>query len=80
MFRYILDPRDFKFLKGSESELTGYQFKTKFLTHKFCPVCGTGLLANGDSSKGTIIAINVRTIADLDLEKLNLKKLNGRAL
>ena len=79
-FRYILDPKDFTFTKGSETELTGYQFNKKFLTHRFCPVCGSGILAKGeDTSKGvTIIVLNVRTISDLDLDKLKLKTMYGR--
>ena len=78
--RYILNPEDFKFIKGSESELTSYQFHTKFLTHMFCPVCGTGIFAQGDSKGMRVIGLNVRTIPDLDLENLKLKKINGRAL
>ena len=81
-FRYILDPKDFTLIKGSETEFTGYQFNKKFLTHNFCPVCGSGIYARGeDTSKGIkIICLNVRTISDLDLDNLKLKKILGRSL
>ncbi|KAF8518782.1 Mss4-like protein [Gautieria morchelliformis] len=79
---YILDPKDFTLIKGSEAELTRYQFNTKFNTHLFCPVCGSGMFTIGeDTSKGIrIIIVNARTISDLDIEKLTLKKVDGRTL
>jgi hypothetical protein len=75
-FRYILDPKDFTLTKGSETELTRYQFHRKFVTHVFCPVCGSGLFAVVGANK--LFGVNVRNISGIDLEKLTLKKNNGR--
>ncbi|KAF8518783.1 Mss4-like protein [Gautieria morchelliformis] len=75
---YIPDPKDFTLLKGSETELTRYQFNKKFLTHVFCTVCGSGLFAMVGDNK--VFGVNVRTLSGIDLEKLTLKKNNGRAL
>lgn len=78
--RYILDPRDFKFLKGEESELAYHQFNKKVIKHLFCPACGSGFMAKANAVLHNIIIVNARGISDLDVEKLTLKKFNGRAL
>ncbi|KAF8531983.1 Mss4-like protein [Gautieria morchelliformis] len=78
---YILNPAtDFKFTKGSEVELTQYQFKRKVVTHMFCPVCGSGILAKVDPRVNNILIVNARAISELDVQKLTLKTVNGRAL
>ena len=70
---------DFTFLKGTEAELTHYQFNKKIVKHMFCPVCGSGLIAKADTSLQNIIIVNARTLSDIDVETLKLKKVDGRA-
>ncbi|KAF8531981.1 Mss4-like protein [Gautieria morchelliformis] len=78
---YIFNPAtDFKFTKGSEAELTQYQFNIKVVTHMFCPVCGSGILAKADARLHNILTVNARAIPELDVQKLTLKAINGRAL
>ena len=61
--------------KGTESELTEYKFNTKMVSHMFCPQCGSAFL----SRRGGLTVINVRAISDLDVDKLTLKKWDGRS-
>ncbi|KAK8080552.1 glutathione-dependent formaldehyde-activating enzyme [Apiospora hydei] len=37
----------FHWVKGDEDDLTDYTFGRMLVTHKFCPTCGTSLLARG---------------------------------
>ena len=62
--------------KGTENELTEYKFKTNTISHMFCPQCGSVFLSRRDG----LTVINARAISDLDVDKLTLKKCDGRSL
>ena len=66
---------DFMFTKGKYEELTRYKFNTGSIMHVFCPVCGCGIFAQGREA----VCINLRAVADVDLDRLTLKKYDGRA-
>jgi hypothetical protein len=67
----------FKVIKGDESELQGYQFAGKNLTHKFCPTCGSGLLAKGASPQ---FGLNVHCIQGLNTWELEKTPFDGAAM
>ncbi|KAI9795081.1 MAG: hypothetical protein M1816_000103 [Peltula sp. TS41687] len=71
---------DVVFEQGQDS-LTGYKFYTNQVEHKFCPTCGTSVCLvpteEMEFLKGKI-AVNIRTLEDVDLEKLKLKKFDGK--
>jgi hypothetical protein len=50
---------DFKVVKGDEGDLTEYKFAGKNLSHKFCPTCGSALMAKGNSPTGLSMGLNV---------------------
>lgn len=77
--RYILNPIDFKLLKGTETELTHYQFNKKVVTHMFCPVCGSAVFSKADARMKNVIVVNARGLLDIDVDKLKLKKVDGRS-
>ncbi|KAF4507637.1 hypothetical protein G6O67_004114 [Ophiocordyceps sinensis] len=64
-------------------ELRSYRFASKTWDHKFCGACGTsvGIDFRGlhPLAAGDIIAINARLLQGVDIDKLNLRPVNGRA-
>ena len=69
----------FELEKGQES-LTEYRFNTKALQHLFCSTCGISPFSTGQMPDGTkTVAINVRCLDGVDLENLNIKKVDGRS-
>jgi hypothetical protein len=65
----------FKFTAGSFEELTGYRFNKKVIQHTFCPTCGMALISQAFGA----VAVNVRTVDGLDLQKLKLRFLDGKS-
>ena len=61
--------------------MTKYSFGQKRVMHSFCPKCGTAIgCKSGDPNFfADNRAINVRTLQGVDLDKLKLRKVNGRA-
>ncbi|KAJ6620790.1 Mss4-like protein, partial [Mycena sp. CBHHK59/15] len=72
---FTLDSK-FKFTKGSEDDLTTYEFGDKKITHRFCSTCGTSI-GPTFSGKGFVV-VNTRTLDNVDLSKLQLKSVNSR--
>ena len=62
--------------EGSIEKLTLYQFHKKIIKHYFCPVCGVMFLTKAFG----VVAVNVRTIDGIDLEKLKLRLYDGEKL
>jgi len=60
---------DMTWTAGGPSKLTDYTFNTRQTHHFFCPTCGTSVFAQ-DERYGMVL--NVRTIDDVDLEKLHM--------
>ncbi|KAF7302276.1 GFA domain-containing protein [Mycena indigotica] len=65
--------QDFKVLKGDfDTTLTGYEFGPKSLSHKFCPNCGTSVLARLNPEKGDVVLVNIRSVQGIDFPSLTI--------
>ncbi|KAJ6512122.1 Mss4-like protein [Mycena vitilis] len=62
---------------GSADDLTLYAFGSKNVSHRFCSTCGTSI-GPAFPSRGFVV-INTRTIDDIDLKRLQLHPVDGRA-
>jgi len=61
-------PGEFTVVKGDENTtLKSYEFAKRTLAFKFCPTCGTSVLARGPDRK---FGINIRALADVDFDPL----------
>jgi|SRR5690349_18629057 len=71
---------DFK-LDSGEDQLELYQFAQKHIDHLFCRSCGIKSFARGTSKDGSkMIAINVRCLADVDIDALPVMKYDGASV
>ena len=69
----------FKLLSGEES-LKNYQFNKKVISHPFCTNCGIQAFGKGAAPDGTkMVAINLKTIDDINLSKIHIKDYDGRS-
>ena len=55
----------FKLLQG-ESSLTDYLFNKHAVHHLFCKTCGIKPFARGTGPHGPMVAVNLRTLDDID--------------
>jgi len=67
-------------LKSGESELTDYQFNKHNIHHTFCRTCGVTSFARGTFKDKKMVAINVRTLDDFDLDAVKVKVFDGKSL
>jgi len=68
---------NFKLTKGEEA-LKSYLFNSHKIEHQFCETCGTEAFARGKGPDGTEMrAINLRCVPAIDLEELELQKVDG---
>ncbi len=72
-------PRDTLTLKTPESDVGTYTFNKHAIQHHFCISCGIAPYGEGvDPRSGAkMAAINVRCLPDVDLDTLNIKKVDG---
>ena len=61
----FVSPDKFKLEQGQD-HLTDYQFNKHVVHHTFCKTCGIKPFANGQGPKGPMVAINLRTLEDVD--------------
>jgi hypothetical protein len=67
-------------LTAGEDGLTDYQFASKTVHHLFCNTCGVRSFGRGVGPDGTeMVAINVRCLDDVDLDKLSVNKYDGKS-
>jgi len=65
--------------KGSDS-LTDYQFNKHVIHHVFCKTCGIKSFVRGTKPDGSaMVAINVRCLEGVELDKLDVKHVDGRS-
>jgi hypothetical protein len=73
-------PKEQFTLITGEDNLTEYRFNKKHIAHLFCKTCGVQCFGRGTSPDGKeTIAINVRTLPDLDLATLTIEKFDGKS-
>ncbi|KAJ7510683.1 Mss4-like protein [Mycena galericulata] len=74
-------PRDLVIVKGDvKSTLRSYEFGKRTMVHKFCPTCGTSVMAPKKEANGTVsVGINIRTLVDVDFMALPVITNNGAA-
>lgn len=71
---------DFALASGAD-ELVDYRFNTLQITHQFCRVCGVEPFGRGTMPDGSAtVAVNVRCLADVDVEALPKTPFDGRSL
>ncbi len=69
----------FKLLAG-EGAQTDYQFNKKNIHHLFCSTCGVRCFGHGTGPGGkAMYAVNVRALDGVDVDALNVKKVDGRS-
>ncbi|KAJ7502377.1 Mss4-like protein [Mycena galericulata] len=73
---YTLD-KMFRFTTGSADDLTTYRFGGDKIIHRFCRVCGTSI-GPVVPVRGMVV-VNTRTIDGIDLKRLRLRPVNGKA-
>jgi hypothetical protein len=67
----------FKITHGEEN-LTEYRFNTNRLQHLFCKTCGVEPFCRGEKEGEKIVAINVRTLDDIELPTITRMPYNGK--
>ena len=76
----FMPKESFKLISG-EDATTEYQFNKHVIHHLFCATCGIQSFARGKRPDGTaMIAINARCVDNIDLDKLTVKKIDGRSV
>ncbi|CAI7584523.1 unnamed protein product [Penicillium bialowiezense] len=68
---------------NSDEAIREYRFGTKNFPHYFCPTCGTSVYARADINEGKyagVIAINGRTLKDVDIDSLKIEQLKGKKI
>jgi len=71
----------FKLLSGG-TDLTKFKFNKQVIEHQFCSTCGIQSFAIGTHPRtgARMAAINVRCVDGVDLDALEVKKVDGRSL
>jgi len=65
-------------LRAGEDALADYQFNKHVIHHRFCRTCGIKPFAEGVGPDGKpMVAINVRCLEGVDLEKLDVVHYDG---
>ena len=60
-------------------DMSVYTFNKHVIKHYFCPVCGCAPFGFGSDGKGEkTVAINVRTLEDIDISSLKINKCDGK--
>ena len=74
----FVTPDKFSLEKG-EDQLTDYQFNTHHIHHVFCKTCGIKPFARGTGQHGPMVAINMRTLDDIDTFGIKAKQFDGKS-
>lgn len=72
-------PPDRFHLHQGEDSLGTYTFNTHAIRHRFCTTCGCAPFASGTGPDGkAMVSINLRCLPDVDLDALEIRKVDGR--
>ena len=73
--------RDQLKLQTPDENASTYTFNRHVIKHRFCPRCGVHAFGETVDAKGNpVAAINARCLEVVELEKLPLKRFDGRSL
>ena len=67
-------------LEQGADQLTDYQFNKHVIHHVFCRTCGIKPFARGTNRGREMVAINVRTLDDVDAFQIPTKQFDGKSL
>lgn len=67
-------------LDQGEDSLTDYQFNKHVIHHLFCKKCGIKAFARGKGPNGETVAVNVRTLDDVDVFTVPTKQFDGKRI
>jgi len=71
-------PKNVFTLTQGADQLTTYTFNTHKIVHQFCNACGVQAFAEGVAPDGTDTrAVNLRCVPAVDLDALELKRVDG---
>lgn len=75
-------PREALALSTPEGDYATYRFNRHAIDHHFCPACGVAPFSEGvDPRTGAkMAAVNVRCLADVDLDALKVRPFDGASL
>lgn len=80
-YKWVFPGKDNFIIEKGESALTDYEFADKKMAHKFCPICGTGVMGKRHGvSPGMDIGVNARTLQDVNLWDLEVNQYKGADL
>lgn len=75
----FVTPAQFTLLSG-EDNMTEYRFNKNVIQHLFCKTCGVESFSRGKDEKGNDgIAINVRCLTGVEIDKLTLIPFDGKS-
>jgi hypothetical protein len=68
-------------LLSGDTDLTDFEFNKHLIQHKFCSTCGVQSFAIGTHPKtgARMAAINVRCVDGVDVDSLQVRKVDGRS-
>ena len=67
-------------LKSGEERLSRHAFNTHKIEHLFCETCGVQPFARGTAPSGDpMVAVNVRTLTDVEPWSWTAKRVDGRS-
>jgi hypothetical protein len=67
-------------LRSGEASLSRHTFNTHKIEHLFCETCGVQSFARGTAPNGDpMIAVNVRTLTDVEPWSWTAKRVDGRS-
>ncbi len=68
-------------LISGEGNLTEHKFNKERIRHYFCKTCGVESFGKGNGPNGNaMVAINVRTLDNIELSKLIVMPFDGKSL
>lgn len=75
----FISPDHFTLIRGKE-ELQTYLFNKHAIAHQFCTTCGVEPFAEGKGPGGkTMCAVNLRCVETIDLDALEIQKVDGKS-
>jgi hypothetical protein len=72
-------PKESVKVEGLEN-MTTYRFNKNIIAHMFCSTCGVQPFGMANNNGKDMMAINLRAVPEIDLDKIKINKYNGKDL